>query len=758
MSSQSKRVDKDGSGSLPANIPPKPKRPLTRYNLFSKLKRGYILLEHHKNSSTAMESTAPKKSEVAGEDPYLGIRPQKYRDVVLSADWFKVGKNKTNRKDYEKHGVISFKGLSETTRDEWNSADEETKRFCSIIYEDELKLYQEEMAAYEKRYGKDAILAQKRKYKKHKVVGTKNAAMPIDSEVDAATSHNIRLQDTIKCAPSVMPAAYTDIRSSGLKTQDTTGMASAGSNLVHQVKNRATSGSQTMMRTTYTDNQSSFLNSQGMASKSSNYAPATLAQIQNSAKPGPQATMPAACTDNQSIGSKPQDMAGMSSNYAPASNLGHQLQTRATAGNWAMVPAACMDNRNSGLNSQDMASMSSNFAPASNLGHQLQNRDTAGYWAMMPAACNDNHSSGLKPQDMAGMSSNYAAAFHLGHQLQNSAKPGPQARMPAAYTDNQSIVLRSQDSAGVSSNFAAASNLGHQLQNRDTAGSQRIMPGGGRSHSEDMTELYKNYDAACQRFAAASQTLGNEYFNEGTESYGCFTQDNSSAGSFQSQSNPPHNSFTSPQWTRNSVGGGAQMDQFQSGLTFGSGLNAPSPVSVSIGSNRMGENPGLVFGSRTYTNSLNNTTASEYTTDHQLSLLQHGRRPQSQMPSRGLEYSMTATQPCAIEEPSARSAFSWIDHQVQVGLRPTAPYLARQSSSQAPIQEQPVLTAPPQLHNIQEPCAMKTTDIDRYEPKPKGSDSEDSGTSITTLLGNDTQHILSGDELMKAFDSEFSKE
>jgi hypothetical protein len=74
-------LSKDSDG-----IPPKPKRPLTVFNLFGKLERNYIVqssqkLAHVSSESGGTAGTTPESS-IDAVDPYLELRPAKYRDIV----------------------------------------------------------------------------------------------------------------------------------------------------------------------------------------------------------------------------------------------------------------------------------------------------------------------------------------------------------------------------------------------------------------------------------------------------------------------------------------------------------------------------------------------------------------------------------------------------------------------------------------------------------------------------------------------------
>ncbi|KAL7520454.1 hypothetical protein ACHAWX_005565 [Stephanocyclus meneghinianus] len=140
--------------------PPKPKRPLTIFNLFSILERNFIVQQNQKRASAS--SNAPEDTN-ASLDPYLATRPERYRDVVLPPNWYVVGMNRVKRSKHEVHGVISFDDLTKEISLRWKSVDAETKQYCNMIAADELERYQRDVAEYKATYGKDGVKAQKRK-------------------------------------------------------------------------------------------------------------------------------------------------------------------------------------------------------------------------------------------------------------------------------------------------------------------------------------------------------------------------------------------------------------------------------------------------------------------------------------------------------------------------------------------------------------------------------------------------------------------
>ncbi|KAL3778589.1 hypothetical protein ACHAWO_011425 [Cyclotella atomus] len=106
-------------GDSEDGIPPRPKRPLTVFNLFGKLERNYIVQSSQKRAPVPLEircteGIASERSPAA-VDPYLELRPAKYRDILLPHDWYKVGRNKTDRKLYQAHGIIKFQELSDVS-------------------------------------------------------------------------------------------------------------------------------------------------------------------------------------------------------------------------------------------------------------------------------------------------------------------------------------------------------------------------------------------------------------------------------------------------------------------------------------------------------------------------------------------------------------------------------------------------------------------------------------------------------------------
>ncbi|KAL7465996.1 hypothetical protein ACHAXS_006287 [Conticribra weissflogii] len=148
------------------DIPPKPKRPFTAYNIFFQLERNYILQNANPSTKPQLDST--------DIDENADSRPPRYRDIVLPKNWYSVEfhsyKNKNCSKKHRRiHGVMSFIELSKAIAKHWNEADNETKMYCRDLAEEELERYQTKLNKYVEKYGYDAV---RRTYKNKKLKGS----------------------------------------------------------------------------------------------------------------------------------------------------------------------------------------------------------------------------------------------------------------------------------------------------------------------------------------------------------------------------------------------------------------------------------------------------------------------------------------------------------------------------------------------------------------------------------------------------------
>lgn len=67
------------------SIPPKPKRPLTVFNLFGKLERSLILQSAQSLIPLSLERSIREDATCKNKvDPYLELRPERYRYIVSS--------------------------------------------------------------------------------------------------------------------------------------------------------------------------------------------------------------------------------------------------------------------------------------------------------------------------------------------------------------------------------------------------------------------------------------------------------------------------------------------------------------------------------------------------------------------------------------------------------------------------------------------------------------------------------------------------
>jgi len=144
------------------DIPPKPKRPFTAYNIFFQLERNHILQNANPSTKPQLDSTAI--------DENAESRPPRYRHIVLPKNWYSVEfhsyKNKNCSKKHRRiHGVMSFIELSKAIAKHWNEADNDTKMYCRDLAEGELERYQTELNKYVEKYGYDAV---RRTYKNRK--------------------------------------------------------------------------------------------------------------------------------------------------------------------------------------------------------------------------------------------------------------------------------------------------------------------------------------------------------------------------------------------------------------------------------------------------------------------------------------------------------------------------------------------------------------------------------------------------------------
>ena len=82
-------------------------RPYTAYNIFFQLEREFIL-----QSVLDVTPSVDTVFDPAADDNIIPSLPQRYRDIILSDDWYIPGKaqRKKKRSHRKTHGKISFSG------------------------------------------------------------------------------------------------------------------------------------------------------------------------------------------------------------------------------------------------------------------------------------------------------------------------------------------------------------------------------------------------------------------------------------------------------------------------------------------------------------------------------------------------------------------------------------------------------------------------------------------------------------------------
>lgn len=191
MGYESKSSSNDGSSTqnlTSPQVPPRPQRPFTEYNVFFQLERELLL----QNASDDLEKneTAQKilsyGKEIESPD-VAALRPPQYRHLALSVDWYVVGnkykssstkssdsvpstfapsKRSASAKKKENHGKISFLELTKLISSKWREVDPVTKEFCKKIAAGEAERYKKELEEYKLRYGVEAAKGKKRKPRK----------------------------------------------------------------------------------------------------------------------------------------------------------------------------------------------------------------------------------------------------------------------------------------------------------------------------------------------------------------------------------------------------------------------------------------------------------------------------------------------------------------------------------------------------------------------------------------------------------------
>ncbi len=153
----------DTTCTISNSIPPRPKRPLTSYNLFAILERAYIL-------QNANKSTIPKLHPDDIDDTAY-LRPPKYRDLILPKKWFDTRnkpKKSGNKKFRQLHGVISFVDLTKTVSKRWRELDQNSKSYFVDLAGKLVREYDVEVKEFTDKYGHHAGRSKTKSEKKAK--------------------------------------------------------------------------------------------------------------------------------------------------------------------------------------------------------------------------------------------------------------------------------------------------------------------------------------------------------------------------------------------------------------------------------------------------------------------------------------------------------------------------------------------------------------------------------------------------------------
>jgi len=154
----------------------KPMRPLTAYHIFFQLEREYII------QTTDVDNDDTKKTPSTSQDTnnnntststkyYHKNVPPKYRNILLSSDWYYGPGKRQKRKHRKSHGKIGFLELSKVISKQWSTLeinDIETKQFVNDIAKQELDEYKLDIMKWKEMYGDvlDNVDDKKKKGKK----------------------------------------------------------------------------------------------------------------------------------------------------------------------------------------------------------------------------------------------------------------------------------------------------------------------------------------------------------------------------------------------------------------------------------------------------------------------------------------------------------------------------------------------------------------------------------------------------------------
>jgi len=156
----------------------KPMRPLTAYHIFFQLEREYII----QTTDVDNDDMKPSPSSSSIQDTntstttkyYHKNVPPKYRNILLSSDWYYGPGKRQKRKHRKSHGKIGFLELSKVISKQWSTLeqnDNETKLFVNDIAKQELDEYKLDIMKWKEMYGDVLENVDDKKKKGKKKVG-----------------------------------------------------------------------------------------------------------------------------------------------------------------------------------------------------------------------------------------------------------------------------------------------------------------------------------------------------------------------------------------------------------------------------------------------------------------------------------------------------------------------------------------------------------------------------------------------------------
>jgi len=212
--------NEDAECATGKSIPPRPKRPLTSYNLFAIFERAYIL-------QNANKSTIPKLHPDDIDDTAY-LRPPKYRNLVLPKKWFDTRnkpKKNGNKKFRQLHGVISFVDLTKTVSKRWRELDQDTKSYFVDLGAKLVRDYDIEVKEYTGKYGHHAARLKSKTEKKVKKKHFKSGHLSLAKGALLGTCA-VESKSKSSCTPPKMTRSHSAI--DGLSSSHRSNVTASG--------------------------------------------------------------------------------------------------------------------------------------------------------------------------------------------------------------------------------------------------------------------------------------------------------------------------------------------------------------------------------------------------------------------------------------------------------------------------------------------------------------------------------------------------